>query len=714
MEKRADLKNAKWIEFNKSFESVTVRKTFFCDRETKGKLTIACLGIFEVYINGEKVSDDLFLPLSTDFHERKGIIYEELPFEEKLGHRIYCPVYDVSLSKGENVLAFMIGCGWYQTDFCGYGNMKLRFILETDDGEKIISDESVKYSQGYVKKCSLITGETQDFAGYDDNCLSIGCNDDMWAAAAETEISETELYVQDCPADRVIRKIYPKLIAADGGKRIYDLGENITGYPIIEGKSDFLRLRYGERLDSAGKLREENIYDQHTEFIGGAGRLLHSKFTWHCFRYFEIEGEADVKECDVIHADVKVTSDFKSDSEILNWLYSTYIRTQLDNLHCGLTSDCPHTERRGYTGDGQLVCAAAMMQLGVKKLFKKWIYDISDCQDRETGHVQYTAPFITSGGGPGGWGCAIVNVPYQYYKQYKDKEILRELYPQMIKWFSFMENHSEDGLVVSDRENAWCLGDWCTPDQAKISDISVPPPLVNTYFYIRSMKQVIEIEKILGINENTDMLKERINKKFAALTEKYFDAFTGDFAGNTEGANAFAVDLGLGDGRTFKNMVDHYKKIGHYDTGIFGTDIVTKVLFENGEAQTAFKLLTSRHEVSFYSQMMSGATTLQEYWTGQRSQCHPMFGAVTRYLFEYILGIKQAEGSAGYDEIVISPQLLGMVRKCSGKIETPHGIVSVEYCSGKIVINIPENTRAYFEDECGKILLGTGENIICY
>ena len=85
-------------------------------------------------------------------------------------------------------------------------------------------------------------------------------------------------------------------------------------------------------------------------------------------------------------------------------------------MHTGIPSDCPHIERRGYTGDGQLVCRAAMDVLDAKDFYRKWIEDIADCQDRLTGHVQYTAPYIRSGGGPGGWGGAACIVPWRYYE----------------------------------------------------------------------------------------------------------------------------------------------------------------------------------------------------------------------------------------------------------------------------------------------------------
>lgn len=105
----------------------------------------------------------------------------------------------------------------------------------------------------------------------------------------------------------------------------------------------------------------------------------------------------------------------------------------------------------------------------------------------------------------------------------------------------------------------------------------------------------------------------------------------------------FAVDLGYRRERTFANILKHYREIRKYDTGIFATDVLTRILFERGESELAISLLTSKEEDTFYSRMKKGGTTIPEYWTGHRSQCHPMFGAVSQYLFEYVLGIRQKE-----------------------------------------------------------------------
>ncbi len=414
-------------------------------------------------------------------------------------------------------------------------------------------------------------------------------------------------------------------------------------------------------------------------------------------------------DCAVIHTDLKVTSHFHCDNETLNWLYDAYVRTQLDNIHCCIPSDCPHLERQGYTGDGQLTAETCMMTLDAGKMYDKWLQDISDCQDTVSGHVQYCAPYIRCGGGPGGWGCAIIEVPYIYYQMYGDEHVLEEFLPKALKYFSYLDAHSEEDLVVSDQPGLWCLGDWCTPEE-----IVIPAPFVNNYFYIRSLNRAMEICGILHREELIPELMQRKEKRCRALVEHYFDPDTGDFAGNIQGANAFAVDLGLGDERTLQHVVDRYREYGMYDTGIFGTDIVTRVLFERGYAQEAYGLLTSKGNYSFYNWMVSGSTTLPEYWTFRRSQNHPMFGAVVKYLFTCLLGIERLK--PGYESVRIHPAFVDGLNGAEGFITTVHGKIAVKYeknqMETRLEIEIPEHVSGLVVCGGKELPLQTGKTVL--
>ena len=226
-------------------------------------------------------------------------------------------------------------------------------------------------------------------------------------------------------------------------------------------------------------------------------------------------------------------------------------------------------------------------------------------------------------------------------------------------------------------------------------------------------KDLTEEQKKIKLDVLKRVIHNLIKEKKEILTKTFFDNSTGNFIDNKQGANAFAADIGLGDERTYKNMEAHYRNIGHFDTGIFGTDIVTRVLFEHHDTETALSLLCSENEISFGGQRKKGATSLWEYWTAGRSHSHPMFGAVTSYLFEYILGIQQVKGSTKFAEISISPQITSMLKSVSGHITAENGKIEVAYTvkNGAIdfKFDIPKKTSATFCFNGQKIALKAGK-----
>jgi len=155
-----------------------------------------------------------------------------------------------------------------------------------------------------------------------------------------------------------------------------------------------------------------------------------------------------------------------------------------------------------------------------------------------------------------------------------------------------------------------------------------------------------------------------------------------------------------------------------YNTGIFATDIVTRLLFERGDADLAVDLLVNNGDQGFEHWRQNGATTFHEYWDSNRSRSHnhPMFGAVVEYFFEYLLGIRQREGSAGFTSVVIAPQAVSRFGKMSGSMTTPNGVISVAYKrteSGVTFnITIPEKVDAVFKYDGCEIVLKAGENAI--
>lgn len=720
--------NAKWVgapERTASTFSV-LRGHFRADSVSRASLHVLGLGFFKCYINGHCVNPDTFLPLSSEYEPGCDPEGEVLA-----GHRIYVPQFDITplLRTGDNVIAIHYGGGWYTLKYRPFGLPKAIYCISLEtDGEvrHYVSDENCRIADSYIEDYMFVKQESQNYMGW-HCCLKQDFDDSRCPNAVAAERPSTEYYTTDCPPDALMAELPVRQVGCGTGV-VYDCGENTTGYPVLEleaAEGETVTVSFSERVLADGTPDPKHVHKQVFSVISdGKKRTVQPEFTWYGFRCFEVVGKAVPKCVKVIHANVPVSSTFNSDNETLNWIYRTFIHTMHCNMHTGHPSDCPHLERRGYTGDGQLTCHAVLSTMDGRAFYEKWLQDIADSQDTLSGHIQYTAPYIRSGGGPGGWGCAIVEVPYQLYRHYGDPKILAKYYGNMRRYIDYLEAHSEFGLVTSDKAGQWCLGDWCGPivlyPEKDITShnqqVLLPAPMVNTYFMIKSLDKLCQIAHIIGKDEDIPEYEEKANLRKKSIQAAYFNTFDGNFVMNVQGANAYAVDLGLGDERTYQNMVRYYRQLGHYDTGIFATDILTRTLFERGEGQLAVDLLTNDGAQGFARWKRSGATTFHEYWDSDRSRSHnhPMFGAVVAYLFEHLLGIRQQPHTAGYRSLVIEPKVLTRFDRLSGSMKTPNGTVEVRYekvsCGTHCRITVPENTEAVFQYSGQEFMLHPGEN----
>lgn len=688
--------NAMWIQAGDGNGFPVFRKNFEIETEDVEEATIDIVGFgaFVFYVNGVLGTEDLFLPLNSDYEDRN------FPEDEEFAHRVYVSHYDITclLKDGKNTLSVLLGDGWYNGSYTDipFGNRKLCYCIriKTDSGEKqIFSDENDLWRPSFMEKDVFYNGEILNFSEWDDNFLLPEFDDGAWEHAVPAKPVDTRYFYTDCPRDRVISEITPMVVAKRGESVVYDAGKNLSGYPVVEAIGD-VSIEFSEELSGDDLDKEYMHYQYFNVKTGGKKVIAHAQFMWFGFRYFRVTGNARVISVRETYTAVDANSDFSCSDETLNWIYKTFLNTQLSNMHIGMPSDCPHIERRGYTGDGQLACRAVMRCLDTKAFYDKWIEDISDCQDRKSGHVQYTAPYTRSGGGPGGWGSAIVIVPYEFWKFYGDDSKIRKMYPQMLKYFEYLEAHSEMNFVTSDKENEWCLGEWCTPDE-----LVLPAPFVNNYFYVKALEKTIEIAEYLGKYEDIPMMQERMEIRKKAIGAAYFSSLgdSNSIMGNCQGANAFGLDIGLGDERTKENFITDYEKKGYYDTGIFGTDIVTRMLFKYGRGDIVYRMMTTTEPHGFGQWKEENATSFREYWGKSRSHSHPMFGAVVAYLFEYMLGIRYEVSHDGTPQVKIAPVDIPQLQWLKGHITTPYGKITVsrvfENGEWKTSTEIPENIR---------------------
>ncbi|MCE1199937.1 MAG: glycoside hydrolase family 78 protein, partial [Marinilabiliales bacterium] len=717
---------AKWIgtgedqfpDSTLTFPAPWFRKTFRnSENIASARLYVSGLGFYELFLNGQRVGDHMLAPAQSNYDQRplKHLIYYH---DDQSRQRVYYNVFDVTqlLRKGRNAIGVVLGNGWYnQRDRTAEGWMwynlprmicQLEMIDHQGNRQIVSSDESWRMTQaGPLRHDGIFTGVVYDARMEMPGWSDTGYNDRNWQQARLVKAPTGRLQAQLAPVDRTVRTLQPtRMEGTTTGKWLFDAGEMISGWVQLRvhgQKGDTVRVRHIEELG-----RDYHQIDLY--ILKGKGEeLLEPMFTWHAFRQIEVTGlkymplghDLLVK---VIHSDVAEAGTFRCSNPLFNQIFENYKRTQLGNLHGSISSDCPHRERLGYTGDGQVAIESAILTFDMAAFYRKWLADMEDARNHVTGYVPHTAPFGGGGGGPA-WGSGYVIMNWACYQYYGDKNLLADHYEGMKKWVEYLGTRCDSaGIVVREEPKGWCLGDWATPEKIKLS-----PELVNTCYYYRSTDLLERIAGLLGKKEDQKRfgkLKNRIGKQ---LNDRFYDPRTGDYLDGKQGANLFPLAFGMvpeqEKQKVFEAVLRQLERThDHFDTGILATPLLLDVLTTFGKPDLACRVMDQRDFPSYGQYILDKkATTLWENWDGGSSHSHPMYGSVVAWLFRTVAGLGIDPERPGENAYLIRPFLGGDLTWASASHETQSGILTVDWkkeaSEYSVELNVPVNCPVTLE-----------------
>ncbi|MCD7852133.1 MAG: family 78 glycoside hydrolase catalytic domain [Parabacteroides sp.] len=695
----------------------------------QAKVYICGLGFYEMYLNGTKVGDQVLAPAVTNFDRRplKNMLYF---FDDQSTKRVLYNTFDVTslLQKEGNTVGVLLGNGWYNqrdrtVEGCmWYDTPRLLCQLEIEyvDGstEMVCLDDSWKTTTGPLLHDGIFTGEAYDARLELDGWNRNGYDDSSWEKALVVRAPSGDLHAQLAPYDRVVRTLQP-VRCEQKNDSIYwfVFPEMVSGWAQInvEGNAgDQIKLRFvGEENDDFGQV------DLYT-LRGNRREQWEPRFTWHTFRYIEVlSPQVKINESSLIakvaHTDPESAGSFDCSNELFNKINEVYLRTQKNNFHGSISSDCPHRERLAYTGDAQVVVESSILSFDMTQFYRKWFMDMEDARNRKSGYVPHTAPFGGGGGGPA-WGSAYVIMPWAYYCYYGDTTLLRQHYNGMKQWVAYLGTRTDErGIVVREEPDGWCLGDWCAPGKMEL-----PESLVNTAYYFHSASLMSKVAAVLGKDEDRqsfDRLCEQIKKDFNTA---FFNPATHHYWDGRQGADVFPLAFGMVEEdkkeAVFNALLTHLDSIGnHFDTGIMATPLLLKVLSDNGRSDIAFRLMDQRDIPGFGYVMDDRYSCLWERWEGKASRCHPMFGSVVAWFYNTLAGIRFDETIPGMKHIIIAPQPVGGLTYCRGTYQSLYGQVCSDWRvrEGKfeLTVEVPVNATATVILPDGKKYSGVGSGV---
>ncbi len=702
-EYRPFTESAVWIGHRQSKPNVLqMMRRFSCDKPEKTELHICGLGFFQARINGKPLDDWYYKPLVTDYSLRD--ITRNPALVTGTRRRVCVYTYDVTdlLVPGENTLEILLGNGYFQnTDrpeepFVSYGDK--RAIFQFFGGADGFSD-----SQTQVRYLPVVSGL------YEGDTVDFSAEAEPFADAVPMQAPDGVWCEPQMPADRVMENIKP--VKLENGA-VYDFGVNHSGgvrFSVQGKKGQILRLYFAEVLNGDNTL---NMKTSRWEERSADGRLLHRidqtgtyilsggvdviepLFSWHCYRYLHIEGLEAARLWDLeslyIHTDLQATGEFHCSEPLFEELHEKVRRTVYNNLHAGLLTDCPHREKRSYTGDGQIIAEAMLYDMDAVPFFAKWLDDLIGAQT-ESGFVPYTVPYMSGGGGYG-WSSAIVVIPDLLYRFTGNIAYPEKAYPAVTRWVSYCEKHAVEHIIRSG-EQEWMLGDWLAPD---ITGSSVP--LISTLWYYRGVETAEKFALLLGKTRESEAYGDRKREIAEAINKAFFDPENCRYCKGIQGENVLPLAWGIVP-REYQaplreTVRRHYENNGcHIDTGIIATPVLVEYLTENGMEDIAYKIMTGSDYPS-YRYLLAGETTVPEHWSkmwpdyfindtkyvkggGDVSHCHPMFGSVVAWLYKAVAGLDLR--NLPQKQLLFAPRLTQYLESAHCKTQTPCGMASISW-----------------------------------
>ncbi|SDG74620.1 alpha-L-rhamnosidase [Microbacterium pygmaeum] len=713
-------------------QPVLLRTRFTLDRPVR-RVTLlwTALGSAEPEINGRPVSDDVLAPGWTSYRDR--LIHETVDVTD-LVH------------EGENVLAAALAGAWYTEKYgffvftdqvygdqpsllaqlrVEYADGSFDTLASTGDGWRALGD-------GPIVDSGIYAGEHQDLRRAIAGWSTPEFDDSAWPPARVGAVARPGYENVPRPEARIappVRRIETspvvEVFTSPSGARILDFGQNLVGrlrLRVTGAEGDRITVRHAEVLDE-GELALRplrNSASTATFDLAGGEETLESRFTFHGFRYAQIDGwpgEFDPAsvEAVVLHTDMTRTGWFESSDPMVNRLHENVVWGMRGNF-LSIPTDCPQRdERLGWTGDIQVFSPTAAYLYDSDAFLTSWLRDLALEQTRNDGDVPVVVPQALTGfGGPGSlaaWGDAATVVPAVLHQSYGDLGVLRVQYPSMRAWVECVSAQAGDtGLWAGQMQ----LGDWLDPSAPpdKPGDAKVDGDIVATAYFARSLRIVAESAALLGETEDA--------ARYTGLADRARDAFVAEYVtpagrmmSDAPTAYALALEFGLVTRPKLRDalaqrLADVVREGGYrIATGFVGTPLVTDALTKGGHKDAAERLLLQTENPSWLYPVTMGATTIWERWDSllpdgsvnpgeMTSFNHYALGAVADWLHRTVAGLAPEE--PGYRVLRIAPRPLSSFDSASATLRSPYGHASVAWRrDGDDVVvtaRVPANTTA--------------------
>ena len=712
--------NYQFVEKKVSPIPMVFKKTFAFDKKVKeAKLFITAMGIYDVYLNKKLASDRYFAPGFTSY--KTNLQYQQINVTDLL--------------EENNELLVPVAGGWAVGSF-----IFTRGNRNAADRQALLAELHVEFEDGtneIIKTDSswevTLDGPDREADFYDGETFDARINIDevkFHQAAKETLKINPTLYAEmGSPVIEHETLHYVSKNKIENGKIIYDFGQNFAGVLVLKIKNgktgEEIIIKHGEVLLPNG--------DVNSAILRSAKQTLHyicrdgdqkfkPRFTYMGFRYVSVEGidEENIDlEARVIYSDIDIIGDFECSNPLLNRLHQNIMWSAKSNF-VEIPTDCPQRdERMGWTGDISIFSQTANFNFDMTRFLEKWLKDVQ-AEQLKTGGLPNTVP-ANGYGFPATmpamaidfWGDAILNVPYQLFVRTGDLSFLTNYYENMQRYVKACKFWA--GLLSFGKNkyiwrniSTFHFGDWLTTDIPKMGAWQARHKYTATASLRYTTNLLSEIATILN--------KPEESKEYKEYSEKVADAYVWKFMedGKLKGEEfqtgyVLPIQFKMFDEETNKKAVNNLKSLVErrdycISTGFPGTPYILYALADNGEVETAYKMLLNTKCPSWLYEVKVGGTTIWERWDGLdengQANCgddgthgmisfnHYAAGSVGNFLYTRLVGLEPVE--PGYKKFRVKPVLTPEISYAKAKTLAPYGEIKAGWRkeNGEFIVDV--------------------------
>ena len=361
-------------------------------------------------------------------------------------------------------------------------------------------------------------------------------------------------------------------------------------------------------------------------------------------------------------------------------------KQQTDATKSTWARTCPHREKLGWLEVAHLMGPSILLNYDMGALLRKICRDTTESQ-LENGLVPDIAPeYVRFNGGffeSPEWGSACVQLPWLIHGWYGDERILEEQYPTMARYTDYLAGTRDaNGLAKGG------LGDWYdwTPERGHIGPSQLTPKELPAtcmlYDNARILRHAATMQGNMAEARKWEDLMHEVRHDFLAA---YYDRQTRTVATGSQCALALGLYFGLVPDEDRDAVLTHLVRnleAAQYrpSTGEVSFRYLVLALAQAGRSDVVYRMINRTDPPGYGCMLKQGLKTLSERWDRPGSSLnHCMFGHIQEWFQQYLLGIRQAPGSVGYQKVLIDPFIPDDLEWARGSFDSPNGRIDVAW-----------------------------------